>query len=80
MYHAKIISRGVNDEPTFNSIIHEFDSSLGCFSTLAKVEDHCKKFLSALESAGGDPAVKAATLREEWMKVVKAKFGFELNI
>ena len=80
MNERGIIGRGVNEEPTYHSIISEFEASLACFKTLDKIEEHCKKFLSALKAVGGATAAKATELREEWVKAVKAKFGFELKI
>ena len=71
MYARGIIGKGVNEEPTYNAIISEFEAGLGCYTTVADIEEHCTKFLSALEAVGGSIAIKAKQLREGWIQGVK---------
>ena len=49
MYARGIIGKGVNEEPTYSAIISEFEAGLGCYKTVAVVEEHCKKFQKQLE-------------------------------
>ena len=72
MFTRGIIGRGVNEKPKYNAIISEFEAGLGCYETVAEVEEHCKKFLSALEAVGGSAAIKAKQLRLKWIQGVKA--------
>ena len=71
MNASGIISKVVNEEPTYHAIISEFEAGLGCYTTVADIEEHCKKFLSALEAVGGSIAIKAKQLREGWIQGVK---------
>ena len=71
MNASGIISKVVNEEPSYHAIISEFENSLGCYRTVADVEEHCKKFLSALEAVGGSTATRAKQLREGWIQGVK---------
>ena len=80
MYARGIISRRVNEEPTYNAIISEFEAGLGCYTTVAEVEEHCKKFLSAQEEVGGGAAIKAKQLREGWIEGVEANLNYQLKI
>ena len=80
MYARGIIGIGVNEEPTYNAIISEFEAGLGCYTTVAKVEEHCKKFLSALEAVGGGAAIKAKQLREGWIKMAETNLNYKLEI
>ena len=80
MYAREIIGKGVNEEPTYNAIISEFEAGLGCYKTVAEVEEHCKKFLSALEAVGGGVAIKAKQLREGWIEGVEANLNYKLKI
>ena len=80
MFTNGIIGKGVNEEPTYNAIISEFEAGLGCYKTVAVVEEHCKKFLSALEEVGGGVAIKAKQLREGWIEGVEANLNYKLKI
>ena len=80
MFTRGIIGRGVNEKPTYNAIISEFEAGLGCFKIVAKVEEHCKKFLSALEAVGGGATIEANELREGWIQKVKASLNYQLKI
>ena len=75
-----IIGIGVNEEPTYHAIIHDFEAGLGCYKTVAEVEEHCKKFLSALEEVGGGVAIKANELKEGWIEGVEANLNYKLKI
>ena len=68
-----IIGKGVNNDPTYHAIISEFETGLSSYTTVAEVEEHCKKFLSALEEVGGGAAIKAKQLRKGWIGGVEAK-------
>ena len=80
MYARGIIGKGVNEEPTYNAIISEFEAGLGCYKTVAVVEEHCKKFLSALKEVEGGVAIKANELKEEWIKMVETNLNYKLEI
>ena len=80
MFTRGIIGRGVNEEPTYNAIISEFENSFDCYETVAEVEEHCKKFLLALEAVGGGAASKAKQLRKKWIQGVKASLNYQLKI
>ena len=80
MFTRGIIGKGVNEEPTYNAIISEFEAGLGCYKTVAVVEEHCKKFLSALKEVGGGAAIKANELKEEWIKMVETNLNYKLEI
>ena len=80
MFTRGIIGIGVNEEPTYNAIISEFEAGLGCYKTVAEVEEHCKKFLSALEAVKGGVAIKANELKEEWIKMVETNLNYKLKI
>ena len=75
-----IIGIGVNEEPSYNDIIMEFEVGLGCYTTVADVEEHCKMFLSALEEVGGGVAIKAKQLRQGWIEGVEANLNYKLKV
>ena len=75
-----IIGKGVNNDPTYHAIISEFETGLGCYTTVAEVEEHCKKFLSALEEVGGGVAIKAKQLRQGWIEGVETNLNYKLKI
>ena len=80
MYARGIIGIGVNEEPSYHAIIKEFEVVLSSYTTVADVEEHCKKFLSALKEVGGGVAIKAKQLREGWIEGVEAKLNYKLEI
>ena len=80
MFTNGIIGKGVNEEPTYNAIISEFEAGLSSYTTVAEVEEHCKQFLSALEAVGGGAAIKAKQLREGWIEGVETNLNYQLKI
>ena len=73
LFAKQVISSDVNDNPSFESIRSEFESSMKFMDSTHEIERHCIVFLQALEQAGGTggPTTKAAgKLEEQWTNVV----------
>ena len=80
MYSKGLISEAVKDNPTYDSMIREFEAGLQFLESVSEVENHCQLFLECLSSQGG-PAVGAAkVLAKDWNDEVNKSCGILLNL
>ena len=80
MFAEGLISQPCKDDPTYDSVIGEFESGLQFKTSVDELEKHCQSFLTSLSNQGGPVQGAAGRLAEEWKKNVKEEFGISLNL
>ena len=70
LLQAGIISKSVQESPTYDDIIGSFLAGLKFINNLHEVKGQCDKFLSALSNVGGPVAFAVNMLRREWDQVM----------
>ena len=75
LFELKIISRPVKNDPSYNSIIGEFEGGLMFISSFIEIKEHCRNFLSGLKFVGGGLANAADTLKQSWNAAIQRKWG-----
>ena len=75
LYELKIIGGPVKNDPTYNSIIGEFECGLMFISSFIEIKKHCQSFLSGLRFVGGGLANAAETLKQSWNATIQRKWG-----
>ena len=82
MYAEGLISNGVKDSPTYDSIIQEFKAGMIYMKDITQLEEYCQAFLDCLYNGSqGGPAIFAAqNLAEEWKKDVQEVHSISLSI
>ena len=78
MLAAHIITREVQRSPSYDAIISSFESGMRFNYTKADLEEHCKKFLTALTNVGGPLANVAKMIQQEWIRSVNQQLRIEL--
>ena len=68
-----IISKSVQESPSYDGIIGSFLAGLTFIINDAKLMERCDMFLSALSNVGGPVADAVDMLREEWRQAVTSK-------
>ena len=66
LLQAGIISKSVQESPTYDNIIGSFVVAVSFIDNLDEVKGQCDKFLSALSNVGGPVAFAVNMLRREW--------------
>ena len=80
MYSKGLISEAVKDNPTYDSMIREFEAGLQFLESVSELENHCQLFLKCLSSQGG-PAVGAAkVLAKDWNDEVNKHCDIFFNL
>ena len=74
-----IITREVQESPTYNTMIGSFRSGMSFKRTLSDIEEHCVKFLKALSNVGGPVADAAVMIQEEWTLAVEGQLQFDYS-
>ena len=80
MFSEGLISQPCKDEPTYDSVIGEFENGMQFKTSVEKLEKHCQSFLNSLSIQRGPVEEAAKLLSEEWKKNVKEEFGILLNL
>ena len=70
LLQAGIISKSVQESPTYDNIIGSFIVVVSFIDSLDEVKGQCDKFLSALSNVGGPVAFAVNMLRREWDQVM----------
>ena len=79
LLQAGIITRAVQRSPTYDAIINQFVGGMKFICTQRDLEEHCKKFITALTNVGG-PLIKAAQMiQKDWIDKVR-ELGTELHL
>ena len=73
LLQAGIISKSVQESPSYDDIIGSFLAGLTFISNDTKLMERCDIFLSALSNVGGPVADAVDMLREEWKQAVTSK-------
>ena len=80
LLQAGIISRDVQRSPTYDAIIDQFVAGMKFKRTQRDLEEHCKKFITALTKVGGPVKDAALMIQQEWIDIVKTELGIELDL
>ena len=80
LLQARIITRDVQRSPSYDAIISQFVGGVKCKRTQRDLEEHCKKFITALTNVGGPVEDAALMIQEDWIDIVKRELGIELQL
>ena len=80
MYSKELISEAVKDNPTYESIIREFEVGLQFLESASELENHCQLFLKCLSIQGGPVTGAARALTKDWNDEVNKNCGTFLNL
>ena len=80
MYSKGLISEVVKDNPTYDSMIREFEAGLQFLESVSELENHCQLFLKCLSIQGGPAAGAAKALAKDWNEEVNKNCGIFFNI
>ena len=80
MYSKGLISETVKDNPTYDSMIREFEAGLQFLESVSELENHCQLFLKCLSSQGGPVVGAAKVLAKDWNEEVNKNCGILLNL
>ena len=80
MLQAGVITKFVQQNPTFEKITKGFLSKFEFVKEIRKIEDICAKFFSVFYKIGGSFTDAADAIKEDIEKTVREKLSFELNI
>ena len=72
-----MIPDAVHDNPTFDSIIRQFEAGMEWKKSVSELKEHCQLFLDSLSTQAEDAA---KTLAREWKEEVKKELGISLDI
>ena len=75
MYSKRLITKFVEESPTFDSLISELEAKLRFSKTIEEVEDCCYKFVDSLSSQGGVAETAAQRLAQQWKDEIHKKFN-----
>ena len=80
MYSKELISEVVKDNPTYESMISEFDAGLQFLESVSELENHCQLLLKCLSIQGSPVARAAKALAKDWNDEVNKNCGIFFNI
>ena len=80
LLQVDIITRGVQRSPSYDAIIHQFKAGMNFIGTQRDLEEHCKKFITALTNVGGPVKDAALMIQQDWINGVKRELGIEFKI
>ena len=82
MYSHGLITKTVNDAPTFKDIMNEFQSGMKLIRNYQRLVKYCELFLQTLVDQGGPPSQAAFSIAEDWTDKIKEKLNItiEFNI
>ena len=69
LLQAGIISHDVLKSPSYNTIIDQFVGGMNFIGTQRDLEEHCKKFITALTNVGGPVKAAALMIQQEWIEM-----------
>ena len=78
LYAAGIISRDVKMSPSYDAIIGQFEAAMNIKKTPTDLEEHCKKFITALTNVGGPVEHAALMIKQEWIDIVNRELNLKL--
>ena len=80
LFQAGIITRNVQRSPSYDAIISQFANGMKIKRTQRDLEEHCKKFITALTDVGGPVKDAALMIQQDWIDIVKRELGIELQL
>ena len=82
MYSHDLITKTVNDAPTFKDIMNEFQSGMKLIHNYQRLVKYCELFLQTLVDQRGPPRQAAFSIAKEWTDQIKEKLEItiEFNI
>ena len=82
MYSHGLITKTVNDAPTFKDIMNEFQSGMKLIRNYQRLVRYCELFLQTLVDQRGPPSQAAFSIAEDWTDKIKEKLNItiEFNI
>ena len=80
MFSEGLISQPCKDDPTYDSVISEFENGMQWKTSVKELEKHCQSFLTCLTIQGGPVQGAAIYFAEEWKKNVKEEFIISMNL
>ena len=82
MFSKALISKVINESPTYDSVIHDFEAGMIYMKDITQLEEYCLTFLDCLYngSQGGPARGAAQNLAEEWKKDVQDIHSISLSI
>ena len=78
LYHNKIITSGLQDNPTYDEIEKQFTALLRYLGTKDEIEVRCKDFLYALYDQGGPLIAVTNELKDKWR--VRANADLQVHL
>ena len=58
----------------------QFVNGMKIKRTQRELEEHCKKFITALTNVGGPVKDAALMIRQDWIDILKRELGIELQL
>ena len=82
MYSHGLVTKTVNDAPTFKDIMNEFQSGMKLIRNYQRLVKYCELFLQTLVDQRGPPSQAAFSIAEDWTDKIKEKLNItiEFNI
>ena len=80
MFSAGLISNSVKDQQSFEDIISDFYNGFVFMKTIPQVEEHCKKFFSALHRLGGPFSLAGNAIKQSVLQMVDDKLGLSISL
>ena len=66
--------------PSYDVIISQFVGGTKFKHAQRDLEEHCKKFITALTNVGGPVKHAAVMIQQDWIDIVKRELGVELQL
>ena len=67
LLQVDIITRDVFKSPSYDAIIGQFEAGMDIARTWRDLNEHCKKFITALTNVGGPVKDAALMIQQEWI-------------
>ena len=80
MYSKGLISEAVKDNPTYDSMIREFEAGLQFLGSVSELENYCQLFLECLSIQGGPVVGAAKVLAKDWNDEVNKNCDIFFNL
>lgn len=78
LFAKGVIAKAVKNNPTYNSVINEFEAGLKFQKNPSEIEEYCKLLLESLSSQRGAAKHAAKSLKDKWKDTIEKEFGITL--
>ena len=79
MYSHGLVTKTVNDAPTFKDIMNEFQSGMKLIRNYQRLVKYCELFLQTLVDQRGPPSQAAFSIAEDWTDKIKEKLNITID-